>query len=656
MLPSELVDGRRILSVETSNEPGPYKLERAWYHKEPTDVFADPRIQKITLMWASRTGKTTVLENGGIFNKMVQDTGNILVIQPTDKKGKRWSKTNLRTFIRDNPMIQERMPDQNSRSAENEILFKPYTGGLLVIGGANVPGSLSSWSMEEVLFDETDEYPPTAEKEGDPIELGMQRAENFPNKKFCFASTPTIKGASRIEESWLESDQRLYYVPCPHCGTMQILIFSPKSMFAHLTKGYLKFLHKGNEVTYVAYECGDCHKDILPRYKHQMVRNGEWRKLRPQVTDHAGFQISRLYSPWVAWKDVAQNFLRTHKRPERYMVFVNKALSELFTENISHEFTEDEMLMRREVYEKIPTAVAFLTLGVDVQDNRLVLTVWGWGREQEAWLIEYAMISGSPEEKTTWDMLDEYITRPREFENGFPSKFGKIGGILGVAVDSSDHSKEVNAYVKARKNKRLFAVKGAKDRQKDFVIRSANKKLRNPLILIDTFQGKKSIYFRLNVEAKKDEFGKLLPTPQYMHFPMSVEKEFFDQLTSERLIVKRINGHPRQVWSLPSGRENHVLDATDYALGALHVITPGGARNIDIFLDRIKTALELKMQNYNSPPEKGEIQRGSDPQLTDSGDDTHSEPSSEANESKDTETKFTHVRKRKKLTMRMRRR
>ena len=28
-------------------------------------------------------------------------------------------------------------------------------------------------------------------------------------------STPTVKGASRIEQAFLESDQRKYYVPCP---------------------------------------------------------------------------------------------------------------------------------------------------------------------------------------------------------------------------------------------------------------------------------------------------------------------------------------------------------------------------------------------------------------------------------------------------------
>ena len=39
-------------------------------------------------------------------------------------------------------------------------------------------------------------------------------------------STPTIKDFSRIEQEYLESDQRRYYIPCVHCGHMQYLKWS----------------------------------------------------------------------------------------------------------------------------------------------------------------------------------------------------------------------------------------------------------------------------------------------------------------------------------------------------------------------------------------------------------------------------------------------
>ncbi|WP_197520302.1 phage terminase large subunit family protein, partial [Paraburkholderia tropica] len=36
-------------------------------------------------------------------------------------------------------------------------------------------------------------------------------------------STPTVKGYSRIEKSFSESDQRYFFVACPHCGQHQVL-------------------------------------------------------------------------------------------------------------------------------------------------------------------------------------------------------------------------------------------------------------------------------------------------------------------------------------------------------------------------------------------------------------------------------------------------
>ena len=38
-------------------------------------------------------------------------------------------------------------------------------------------------------------------------------------------STPTIRGLSRIEREYEASDQRRYFVACPHCAASQWLKF-----------------------------------------------------------------------------------------------------------------------------------------------------------------------------------------------------------------------------------------------------------------------------------------------------------------------------------------------------------------------------------------------------------------------------------------------
>ena len=91
------------------------------------------------------------------------------------------------------------------------------------MAGANSAASLASRPVRLVLLDEVDRFPPSAGTEGDPVKLAVKRSTTFWNRKVILTSTPTTKGASRIEAAWEESDQRVYEVPCPVCGGYQAL-------------------------------------------------------------------------------------------------------------------------------------------------------------------------------------------------------------------------------------------------------------------------------------------------------------------------------------------------------------------------------------------------------------------------------------------------
>ena len=77
-----------------------------------------------------------------------------------------------------------------------------------------------------LFLDEVDAYPPSADEEGDPVALAEARTRTFSwRSKVFLASTPTIHGISRIEREYEASDQRRYFVPCPHCEHRQWLQF-----------------------------------------------------------------------------------------------------------------------------------------------------------------------------------------------------------------------------------------------------------------------------------------------------------------------------------------------------------------------------------------------------------------------------------------------
>ena len=128
-------------------------------------------------------------------------------------------------MLRDTPVLAAITPDSKAKDSSKTILKKTLlNGSSLTLVGANSPGGFRRITARVVLFDEVDGYPVGgAGAEGDQIALGKKRSETFWNRKTILGSTPTIKGLSRIEKSYGESDMREYRVPCPHCGEKQAL-------------------------------------------------------------------------------------------------------------------------------------------------------------------------------------------------------------------------------------------------------------------------------------------------------------------------------------------------------------------------------------------------------------------------------------------------
>ena len=133
------------------------------------------------------------------------------------------SKDRVANMIRDTPALRGTVADPRSRDSGNTTLHKTFRGGHLTLAGSNSSASLSARSCRLILCDEVDRYPLSAGSEGDPVLLAKKRSVSFWNRKIVLTSTPTIKGSSRIEASFEQSDQRRYYVPCESCGEYQVL-------------------------------------------------------------------------------------------------------------------------------------------------------------------------------------------------------------------------------------------------------------------------------------------------------------------------------------------------------------------------------------------------------------------------------------------------
>lgn len=542
---SQWADAYRVLSSEASAEPGHWRTDRAPFQRGIQDAQSDPTVRQTVVMKSAQVGWTEILNNTIGFH-VHMDPAPLLLLQPTLEMAEAWSKDRLAPMLRDTPVLSGRVADPKSRDSGNTLLHKRFPGGHLTVVGANSPAGLASRPIRVVLFDEVDRFPASAGSEGDPIALAMKRTVTFSTRRILMGSTPTIKGSSRIEAAFEESDQRNYFVPCPHCAEFQRLVWAN-----------VRWPEKQPERA--VYVCQHCGVELTDADKPAMLAAGEWRASRP-FDGVAGFHISELYSPWVTWGEMAIGFVSAKRFPETLQTWINTALGETW-EDKGEQVEARGLLARVERYssESVPSGVLTITAGVDVQDNRLEVFLYGWGDQEEAWLVDQYVLRGDPGQAEVWGELDD-ILRKR-----FSTDDGRRLLVEAAAVDSGGHfTQHVYRYCAARKSFRVWAVKGMAGPGRLAWPKRATRVAQNraDLFLLGVDTIKAVIYGRLQRITQ--------PGPGFIHFPDSCDQGFFDQLTSETRLYKNIQGRRVPFWKPKSANaRQEALDGLVYAYAAM---------------------------------------------------------------------------------------
>lgn len=546
---SQWADARRRLSPEASAEPGRWDTRRAEYQRGIMDAVSDPAVHTVVVMSSAQVGKSEILLNGlGYF--IDQDPAPILLLQPTVEMGEAFSKDRLAPMLRDTPALQGKVKDARSRDSGNTTLHKQFPGGHVTIAGANSPASLASRPIRVLFADEVDRYPASAGTEGDPVSLARKRTTTFWNRKVVLVSTPTVKGASRIEAAYLESDQRVRLVPCPHCGHEQRLVWAN-----------VKFGGRPDDALYACEGegCGTLWDDVeLGR----AVRAGRWVAQAP-FNGVAGFHLSELYSPWRRLGETARDFMEAKASPERLQTWVNTALGETW-EDRSGGLDDGELMGRREAWglEAVPDEVLIVTAGVDVQHDRFEVTFLGWSEAGTIYVLGHEVLHGDViGGDDTWSDLDKLLART------FPHDLGGRIGISAASVDAGDGAtaKAVMDFCRARSRRRVMAIKGEDGFRRHPMERSKGKDKTLWLAGVDTLKG--TIFARLNALA-----GDAGSAP--VRFSGDLPPVWFEQLVSERLVTTHVRGMPVKRFDRVPGRRAEALDCVVYAMAARQVLAP----------------------------------------------------------------------------------
>jgi len=557
---SQWAERYAVLSKETSAQTGRFRAFA--YQNGMMDAISDPAVHTVTVKKSARVGYTKILDHV-VGYYIHQDPSPILMVQPRVEDAEDYSKTEIAPMLRDTRVLRELTGDSKAKDSNQTILKKTFLNGAsLSLVGANSPGGFRRITSRIILFDEVNGYPVGgAGSEGDQIALGKKRGETFWNRKVVLGSTPTVKGASRIDRSWEESDQRRYHVPCPHCGEKQVLEWGgPDTPYGFKWDTDEAGVGLPETVFYVCRANGCVIHDID---KPDMVAAGEWIAGKP-FAGHAGFHIWAAYSlfPNASWVNLVTEWLRVKDDPLSRQTFINLVQGEDYEDRGENALAESRLVARCEVWgAEVPDGVAVITVGVDTQGDRFECEVVGWGMNEESWSIDFEIIAGDMETPDIWDRLDAYLKRIwyRADGRGFE--------VMAVCHDSGGHhSQKVYDFAKARIGRRVWAIRGE----------SAVGGKRSPVWPTKIPSKRNKSSFRpviIGVNAAKDSIRSRLHLtqsgPGYMHFPTDRDINYFAQMTSERSVRKTSGGQHYRVWELPPGRANEALDCRVYAYAAL---------------------------------------------------------------------------------------
>ncbi|WAC26273.1 phage terminase large subunit family protein [Ancylobacter sp. SL191] len=544
---STWIERNVFLPDDVSAQPGPVRL---WpYQREIADAIGDPTIERVTMVKPVRVGFTTML-TGALASFVANEPAPILALLPAEADCRDYMVSDVEPTFEASPSLAGLLSADTSEAGRSTLLSRRFPGGFLKLIAAKAPRNLRRHNARVLFVDEADAMLPGPE--GAPIPLAEKRTLSFPNRKIVLGSTPTDEDTSNVLRAYAASDQRIFEVPCPHCGHRFELLWQ-----------HIQWPKDWPEEAHAVCPAHGCVID--ERDKPAMVAAGTWRTTAPEVKGHAGFRLNALVSLLAnaSWSKLAAEFRAASTDRDLLRVFVNTILAEGWRDAVD---TVDEAAVAGRVepfgLNAIPAEALAITVGVDVQDDRLEATIAGWTRNDDALVLGHVIIWGSPGDDTTWAELDELLRTTWTHPHG-----GRLK-VDAAIVDSGDGdwTDRVYGFCFPRLARKVWAGKGMAG-TRPAITASKTPVKGGRLFLIGVDGLKTTILDRLR-RAGGDE------APQStIRLSADLEPSYFEQLASEHRVVRYVRGQPVRRFERIPGTRAEALDCLVYAFAARRGLT-----------------------------------------------------------------------------------
>lgn len=545
---SEWAEKYRVLD-ETSNISGHWSNSITPYLVGIMNTFLDPWVREIYFCKSTQVGGTEALINLLCYILMLMPAPT-MIVYPTKDLAKDISNGKLKPAFRLIPDIKKNFLERKTK--QTLLRFKRMS---IYLRSAETPAQLASVAIKYLFFDEIDKMGGASQKEASPYNLAKERTKTYSSQSKIYAcSTPTLK-TNYIWRLHEDCDEvRHYFVPCPHCGEM--IEFKWKQVIFGEDED--KKLSPYERAQGAVYACQECGCVINNSDKPKMLQNGEWRAVKKRGNGKpktVGFWINALYSVFVTWESMVEEFLKSKDDPEELQNFVNSWLAEPWEET-KLKTSADLVMERQTELEQyiLPEWTKLLTGGVDVQENCLYWTIRAWGNFS-----------------TSQNIAHGQAFSLKEVERIMNLKYAMADGtemIVNLAlVDSGDQTDLVYDFCTDNSDWALPCKGASKPMQSHYRISKVNKPDSRAygmdLVMVDGGKYKDMIASRMR---RSNGEGSWMVYKD-------CDLEYAEQVTSEHKInVRAGNGKKRLAW-VPkrTHADNHYLDAEVYAYAAADI-------------------------------------------------------------------------------------
>jgi len=560
------------------------------FQKEMLNAIHLDDKKAIVFKTSAQLGKTQIL-NGILFYQMKHSGNNIGVLQSNVRELGQWISGKVKPALEQTPVLAELVTDKSDKNAvNNQSQIQLRSGQFIYCMSLTSPSHLRGKTLATALLDEVDAAQES--DEGDPILLASQRCTTFGDEAIIvISSTPTTKHGA-INKQFEQSDQRYFYVPCPHCDHSQVMKWD--QVLKHMKWKQVQG-KKIPDIETAKYCCVECEKQWSEGDRIRAVSKGKFIAHNPG-SPIAGFQLSRLYSPLATIRQIAQDYAEAYQSFS-LSTFYNTSLGETFDDlNADIEHSELEKLVTDISVKNIPESTTFITAGIDQQASRLECTLFGVSENAIRVLDHRSFYDLNCEkpDSPAYTKLIEFLKSDFRDVNGnkVPMLWGNIDSGNGRATQS--------VYKNANRWKKLHAIKGSSSATAPTIPIQPTRTAGQELYVLGVNQLKYKVSELINRNLKGD-------APTKLEFSNTLPDDYFEQLTSEE--QKRVGNSVR--WSLKKGSErNEALDCFCYGLAGIELVLKGIKNNPWKRLREYKAKINAEV----SPEPETPVERDTDPQ------------------------------------------